>query len=128
MKTGQVKTGEFKEVSKNLFNKDEVAFNSCNYGSVPNAFTMNSYTGKCTPAKSIPIKPNTWYVLSYDENTVSVNSQAFNTTWWDITGKVKVAEDTSGGSLGFYNKVKLKSPANAYFVSFSNFGALSDAN
>ena len=127
-KTGQVKTGEFKEVSKNLFNKNEVAFNSCNYGSVPNAFTMNSYTGKCTPAKSIPVKPNTWYVLSYDETTVTINSQGFNTTWWDITGKVKVAEDTSGGSLGFRNKVKLKSPTNAYFVSFSNFGSISDAN
>lgn len=126
-KTGIFEGKDFREISKNLFNKEEVAFNSGNYGSYgPNAFEMKPLNGKVCPKRSIPIKPDTYYVLSYDETQVTINLNAFNTVFWDITGTRSLAQLTSNAN-GLVNKIKFKSPANAYFVSFSNYGTLTDA-
>lgn len=126
LKTGIVNSIMFKE-TKNLFDKSNVAYNSANFDSyAPDAFTMKSYSGKVCPKTSIPIKPNTYYVLSYDETQVTVASNAFNTVFWDISGKTKIAQFTTSAN-GFVNKRKFKSPDGAYFVSFSNYNTLTDA-
>lgn len=126
-KTGIFEGKDFREISKNLFNKEEVAFNSGNYAIYgPNAFEMRPLIGKVCSKRSIPIKPDTYYVLSYDETQVTINLNAFNTVFWDITGTRKLTELTNNAN-GLVNKIKFKSPANAYFVSFSNYGTLTDA-
>ena len=126
-KTGIFEGKDIREISKNLFNKEEVTFNSANYGSYgPNAFEMKPLYGKVCPKRSIPIKPDTYYVLSYDETQVTINANAFNTVFWDITGTRSLAQLTTNAN-GLVNKRKFKSPADAYFVSFSNYGTLTEA-
>lgn len=126
-KTGLVKAQSHNEVSKNLFDKNNVAFNSDNYSeSVTSAFVTVARTGKCCSAKCIPITPNTYYILSYDQTQVTINNQMFNTVFWDKSGTTRIATYTSSQGC-LTNKVKYKTPADAYFVSFSNFGSLTDA-